>query len=292
MLPTKISQIANSAKLSPGAKSIIIAGLFFSAINALVKLYSHIPAIEIVFFRSLVSLGMSYVALRSAKVKIINEHFSLLVMRGLAGAAGLILLFTSIQAMPLATAVTVFYLAPVFTVLIAIALNKESPSPKQWPFLLGGFLGAAMMKGFDPNANLFGFICALIGAFFAGLAYNIIRLLKGKAHHQLIIFFFPLVTIPVSLPLLVPVWITPSWNDLLGLITIGVLTQVAQVFMTKAYMMESASKISHFNYLTAAWALLTGMIFFNEILTWPSIAGMGVIIFCVVMSTRLGEDKA
>lgn len=274
-----------------GAKHLIIASLFFSIINALVKLYSHIPAIEIVFFRSVVSLGMSYYALRKLKVQIFNQHLPLLLLRGASGAAGLSLFFYSIQNMPLATAVTVFYLAPIFTVILAMIINKEYPKKAQWPFILLGFVGAALMKNFDPRADLKTFFIAVTAAFFAGLAYNFIRLLKNKAHHQLIIFFFPLVTIPVCLPFLIPVWKTPNWPDLLGLIGIGVLTQFAQIFMTKAYMAEEASKISHYNYLTAVWALLTGIIFFGELLNWLSMAGMAVIIFSVVMSTRIANSK-
>ena len=56
-------------------------------------------------------------------------------------------------------------------------------------------------------------------------------------------------------------------------------------------MAESASKISHFNYLTAVWALLTGIIFFDEMLSWISIAGMMIIIGSVIMSSRYAAIK-
>ncbi len=113
--------------LSTGAKNIIVAGLFFSVINALVKFYSHIPAIEIVFFRSFVSLIMSFIAIKKAKVHIFDGPTPLLLMRGLSGAIGLSLYFYCIQNMPLATAVTVFYLAPIFTVIMGVFINKERP---------------------------------------------------------------------------------------------------------------------------------------------------------------------
>lgn len=277
--------------LSTGVKHILLASLFFSIINALVKYYSHIPAIEIVFFRSLVTLILSYSVIWQKKIKIFNEHFNLLFLRGLCGAIALSLYFYTIQVMPLATAVTVLYLAPVFTVVLSVFLVKESPNPKQWPFIIAGFLGAGLMKSFDPNTSFVHFIMGMTAALFAGLAYNFIRLLKDRAHHQLIIFFFPLITIPVCLPFLVPVWVTPNLSDLAGLILIGVFTQIAQVFMTKAYMAESASKISHFNYLTAVWALLTGIIFFDEMLSWISIAGMMIIIGSVIMSYRYAAIK-
>ncbi|MCO4756249.1 MAG: DMT family transporter, partial [Bacteriovoracaceae bacterium] len=200
--------------LSTGVKHILIASFFFSIINALVKYYSHIPAIEIVFFRSVVTLVMSFAVIQHQKIKIINEHFPLLFLRGLCGAIALSLYFYTIQVMPLATAVTVLYLAPVFTVILSVFLVKESPNPKQWPFILAGFGGAALMKSFDPNTSLLHFAMGMTAALFAGLAYNFIRLLKDRAHHQLIIFFFPLITIPVCTPFLLDVWVTPKLADL------------------------------------------------------------------------------
>ena len=144
--------------LSTGVKHILLASLFFSIINALVKYYSHIPAIEIVFFRSLVTLILSYSVIWQKKIKIFNEHFNLLFLRGLCGAIALSLYFYTIQVMPLATAVTVLYLAPVFTVVLSVFLVKESPNPKQWPFIIAGFLGAGLMKSFDPNTSFVHFI--------------------------------------------------------------------------------------------------------------------------------------
>jgi len=273
-------------KVNDGIKNIILATIFFGAINALVKYYSHFPSIEVVFFRSIVTLVLSFWVLKKEKVKIFNEHSKLLFLRGLSGAIALTLYFNTIQNMPIATAVTILYLAPIFTVILAAIINKEPPNKMQWPFIAIGFVGAALMKNFDPRASLTHFFMGVTAAFFAGLAYNIIRKLKGKAHHQLIIFYFPLVTIPICIPFLVTSWKTPNLIELFGLLLIGLFTQIAQVFMTKAYLSEKASKISHFNYLTCVYAFLTGIIFFNEQLNWMSITGMFLILISVTFSSR------
>jgi drug/metabolite transporter (DMT)-like permease len=277
------------SKISPGVKHILIAGLFFSLINAGVKYLSAIPAIEIVFFRSIVTLILSFIMIRKLKLKIINEHFKTLFLRGLTGAIALSLYFYTIQNMPLATAVTLLYLAPVFTVILAIPMVGEYPNKKQWPFLLLGLVGAALMKGTDVRVSFFHFIMGLTAALFAGLAYNFIRQLKGKAHHQLIIFFFPLVTLPICIPMMIPGWVTPNPTELLGLITIGIFTQIAQVHMTQAYLLEKASKISHFNYLTAAYALVMGIFFFNETIDFLSICGLIVIVISVYLTSRYSD---
>jgi drug/metabolite transporter (DMT)-like permease len=275
--------------INDGIKNILFATIFFGFINALVKYFSHIPSIEIVFFRSVVTLVLSLSVLLKEDIKIFNQHTPLLLLRGLTGAIALSLYFYTIQKMPIATAVTILYLAPIFTVILAGFINKEPPNRKQWPFIIIGFLGAVLMKNFDPRASLVHFAMGVAAAFFAGLAYNIIRKLRDKAHHQLIIFYFPLVTIPICIPFLLNEWITPNLYELMGLISIGICTQIAQVFMTKAYMLEKASKISHFNYLTCVYALFTGIIFFNESLNWISLVGMLLILISVTFSSRFSN---
>lgn len=279
------------SNISPGVKHILYAGFFFSIINALVKYYSHIPAIEIVFFRSIVTFVISFYMVKKLKLKIINEHFFKLFLRGLCGAIALSLYFYTIQKIPLATAVTILYLAPIFTVILAIFMVKEYPTKKQIPFLLLSFVGAAMMKGTDLRVSYKHFFMGLTAALFAGLAYSFIRMLKGKAHHHLIILFFPLVTLPFCIPMMIPVWVTPTFSDTLGLIGLGVLTQFAQIHMTKAYLLEKASKISHFNYLTSGYALIAGLLFFNETLNILSVFGLIIIIISVTLTSKLADKK-
>lgn len=276
--------------ISQGVKHILIAGFFFGIINAMVKYYSHIPAIEVVFFRSIVSFFLSFYMVKKLKIKIINEHSKILFLRGLCGAIALSMYFYTIQVIPLATAVTILYLAPVFTVILAMFMVKEKPHPMQWPFIFLSFGGAVLLKGFDTSSiSLTHFLMGLTAALFAGLAYNFIRMLKEKVHHQLIILYFPMVTLPFCLPLMLPNWVTPSLSDFFGLISLGVLTQIAQIHMTKAYLLEKASKVSHFNYLTSAYAIAAGYLFFGEVLSLTALAGITLIILGVTFSSRYAQ---
>lgn len=273
-------------QISPGIRFILLATIFFSIINALVKYLDGIPSIEIVFFRSLVSLVITYYTIYRTKTKIFNEHTPTLFMRGLTGAIAMSLYFYTIQNMPLATAVTILYLAPIFTIIFAIFIVGEYPDKRQWPFFILSFVGVVLMKNIDTRVSGLHFAMGIVAAMCAGLAYNMIRRLKGKVHHSLVIFYFPFVTIPFCLPWLIPSWVTPNLHQLSILISIGVFTQIAQVFMTKAYMSESAAKISHFNYLTCFFAFITGLIFFDETLNVLSIFGLVLVFVGILFSTR------
>ncbi len=278
--------------MSLGVKYILIAGFFFGIINTLVKFYSDIPSIQIVFFRSIVTLFISLFIVKKKNIKIINKHSKFLFLRGVFGAIALILYFSTIQNIPLASAVTLLYLAPIFTLIIAIFLLKEKPNPLQWPFILMSFCGAIVIKSFDPRVNLKYFAMGVSAAIFAGLAYNMIRLLKDKVDTHLIILYFPLVTIPLTLPFLFDSWVTPDLKTFLGLIGLGLATQIAQVYMTKAYQHSKASEIVHFNYLTTVYALVSGVVFFDEVININMIFGLSLIICGVIFSTRFSKKPS
>lgn len=277
-------------QINPGIKNIILAGIFFSFVNALVKYLKVIPAVEIVFFRSIVSFIMSYVMIKKLNVKIFDKkNFKLLFLRGLFGALALILYFTTIQNIPLAAAVTILYLAPIFTVILAIFINDERPHPMQFPFMFLSLVGAFILKGPDSNIPFKYFLMGLTAALFAGFAYNIIRKLKGKADEHLIIFYFPMITIPIVTPIMVKEWVSPDFTQLILLISIGIFTQIAQIFMTKAYFKEKVSKIGHFNYLTSVYSIFIGFFLFNEIIDLKTIIGISLIITGVYFSSHYGE---
>ncbi|MES2857113.1 MAG: EamA family transporter, partial [Bdellovibrionota bacterium] len=69
-------------------------------------------------------------------------------------------------------------------------------------------------------------------------------------------------------------------------LVIGVFTQIAQYFMTYAYQTDRAANISNLNYLGIAYAMFIGVLFFNETVEPLSVAGIGLIVFSAVLSTR------
>jgi drug/metabolite transporter (DMT)-like permease len=65
---------------------------------------------------------------------------------------------------------------------------------------------------------------------------------------------------------------------------IGVLTQIAQYFMTKSFQTEKISKVASLRYLGIVYALIFGYIFFDEQFNWLVIGGMALTIAGVVLN--------
>ena len=111
---------------------MLLSTLLFAGMNACVKQLHHLPALEIIFFRSVFSIVASYVALRRLGIAPFGNNHRLLISRGSTGALALICYFLALQNLPLATAVTVQYLAPIFTAVLGIWLVREPVRGWQW----------------------------------------------------------------------------------------------------------------------------------------------------------------
>lgn len=263
---------------------MLVAGVFFTLMNFGVKYLDNIPAIEIVFFRSLVSLVISAIMIKQLGLSFLGNNKLILFLRGFFGVVALSLYFFTLQKLPFASAVTIMQLSPIFTTILAIFILKEVVKAPQWLFFLVSFVGVALIKGFNPDIPLKYFMLALLSSFVSALAYNMIRKLKDHDHPLVVVFYFPLVALPFAGILTYFQWVQPTWFELMILLGIGVATQIAQVNMTKAMQLEELGKVSIVRYLTVIYAIFIGAVFFKEVYNWITLLGMALVIAGVLMN--------
>jgi drug/metabolite transporter (DMT)-like permease len=267
-------------------QSMLVSGVFFALMNVSVKFIPHIPAIEIILFRSLFSLIFSFLILKQLGVSVFGNNKKLLIIRGIVGSIGLISFFYTLQNIPLASAVTMQYLSPIFTTVLGIFLVKERVKPIQFLFFGISFAGVLVLQGFDTRVNLLYGSIGVVSALFSGLAYNVIRKLKNTEHPLVIIFYFPLVTLPVASIVSYFAWVQPIAWDWAILLWIGMCTQAAQYFMTVAYQNANVSKVSSLGYLGILYALFFGFVFFGETFGTMSYVGMGLVLAGILLNLR------
>lgn len=270
--------------LSKGVLYMLLATFIFAVMNVLVKYLPNIPAIEIILFRSIVSFFMSGITLKLKGIPLFGKNKKILLIRGLAGALALMMFFTTLQEIPLAGAVTLMFLGPIFTTLIGIWVVGEKVNPIQWMFFALSFAGIVMIKGFDPRISPLMALLGVGAAFCSGIAYNMIRKLKTSEHPLVIIFYFPLVTLPIVGIYSIFHWVQPVGIEWLLLIGVGVLTQIAQYFMTISYQSEELSKVSNISFIGIIYALSFGFFLFDETFNVLTYLGMTAVMTGVVMN--------
>ena len=270
---------------------MMIATFCFALMNVFVKQMPDLPAMEIVFFRCLISLAACWIGLRGRSVNWLGSNRLYLFLRGAFGTTALFAFFLTLQNIPLASAVTIQYLSPIFTTIIAIFLLSEKVRPINWLFFALSFAGVIMVKGFQTDFPLIYLVIGMVSAFCSGMAYNLVRSLKEKEHPLVVVLHFQFVGVVAGLIYIFFDWKTPVGIDWLFLVLTGICTKLGQVHLTKALQAEQVGKISIVGYLGVIYALIFGWTLFGETYTLQTIAGIIMVILGVLLSILYSRRK-
>lgn len=281
---SKVRLSDKNGYLTAGVKAMLLSSLAFALANVFVKNVSHIPALEIVFFRCSVATLFCFAGLYQANADWIGSNRKLLLLRGVFGTTALFLFFKTLQNMPLASAVTIQYLSPIFTSIIAIFVLGERVKAIQWVFYLIAFTGVFLIQRFDTGISLIYLAIGVASAFGSGVAYNLVRSLKGKEHPLTVVLHFQLIGAIVGFVSLFFEWRMPEGTDWINLFLVAVFSQLGQIFLTKALQQEAVAGVAIVNYSGLVYALIIGFIWFGEVQSTGSIVGMLIVVLGVLMS--------
>lgn len=262
---------------------------FFALMNLSVKYLTRLPGEEITLMRCVAALFASGYLARRSGAALLGTERGILLLRGLFGGTSMLAYFYALLLLPLASAVTIQYLSPIITTFFAVRFLGERLSPWSWLFLGVSFSGVALVKGIDSRINTLGLGAGLISAVASSGAYVNISRLKGKESPYTIMLYLSGVGTLISLTtlLLRGSFIMPTPGEWGWLLAVSVLAQIAQDFMTRAYLSERASDVAYINYTGLVFALLFGWLFFNETYSWQVLGGMLLVPAGVVLNILL-----
>ena len=278
--------------ISAGVANMLLATFAFAVMNVFVKQLNRIPAMEIVFFRCLISGAICFVGISRAGADWKGNNNALLIARGSFGTLALFCFFVTVQNIPLATAVTIVYLSPIFTTIIGVFLLGEHVRRVQWLFYAVAFAGVLVIKGFDASVPTSFLLIGMASAVCSAVAYNLVRRLKEQEHPLVVVLHFQLVGIVAGVVFGLFEWVTPAstW-EWFSLLMCGLLTQVGQTCLTKSLQAERVAYVSILNYTGLIYALAFGVLIFGEVYTAQTIAGIALVAIGVVLSVIYGRRK-
>lgn len=265
---------------------MFLSALGFALMSACVKYVSNygIPVFEIVAARALVSLIISYADVKRKGISIWGHNKPLLLARGAVGTAALMCVYYAVATLPLAEATILQYVHPIFTALLGVLFLKEHIQKSTMiciAFCLVGLfvmVQPSMNSGSTNELPVFSVVLALCGALGSSIAYVIVRKLSQTEDSSVIIFYFPLVALPISSVLIWNNFVWPSLFLTMILILIGIFTQIGQYGLTKAMQTQAAGKASAYSYVQIVFSALLGVWIFNEIPSIWTYIGGGLIV--------------
>lgn len=284
------------AQRESGLGYMVQSAFWFAVMGLLVKLASaHVPVMQIVLVRGVVTLLLASAVLWRTGLSPLGGDVRLLLLRGFTGSIALICFFAAVAHLPLAEATVIHQTAPLWTLLLAAWLLHERIHGRVLAAMAGAFTGVLMIARPEwlfgealaapaPDHWLFAFV-ALLGAVLSAFAYVTVRRLGRSESPLVVVFWLPLVTVPVAAPFALSVWVWPepaTWGLLLA---IGVVTQIAQVALTKGLAREAAGKASAVGYLQVAFATLFGAVVLRVSPDAWGWAGMAAIVCSLLLCT-------
>jgi drug/metabolite transporter (DMT)-like permease len=270
-----------------GARYMLFSVLGFALMGACVKIVhlEGIPILEIIAARAIVSVFLSYADIKRKRIPVWGQRRGLLFARGLAGTFALICVYYALVHIPFAEATMLQYLNPMFTAILAILFLGERVQRSTLACIALSFTGLLIIVRpeflfgqINSGYSLFAVVAAILGAFGSGVAYVLVRKLSASEDPSVIIIYFPLVALPLSIILLGSDFVMPEGITWVWLLLVGVFTQVGQFGLTKAMQTETASQATSFAYTQVVFAAILGWLVFSELPSIWTFVGGGLII--------------
>ena len=277
---------------------ISLSALFFCLMTVFVKIAGQqLETIQIVFIRGIITLLFTSVIIKRKKVYLWGTNHKILILRGIIGTVALFFVYESIQRFSLSEATVIQYLYPICTALLASLIISEDVGNQLYFAIILGFLGVYIILDFpfinpESSLNTTNLIIAITGAFLTGFAYVIVRMASNmKESPYVIMFYFPLFTVPMSFPFAYDSWIYPSIDIWIVLLLVGICTQLGQTFLTFGYKLLPASKAAPTSYIQVPFSILAGSVIFYENISYNFILGSIVIFSAIYLIINKGKQS-
>ncbi|NRR33674.1 DMT family transporter [Oxalobacteraceae bacterium] len=272
---------------------MLFASFMFAVMGVCVKLASEqFSTSEIVMYRGVVGVTVLFCLIRlrggSLRTALPFAH----LWRGVVGVVALWLWFYAIARLPLATAMTLNYMAPIWMAAFLLGAGWwHARQHVEWPLIAAiamSFVGVTLLLRpvFDSQL-LAPALIALASSVLSALAYLQVRKLglAGEPEYR-VVFYFSVTNLAAGIlgnflfsEAGQVVWhpINTSHGALL-LLGIGICATSAQMAMTRAYRLGKTLVVANLQYSGIIFSSIWGVLIFGDVFSWHSWAGIGVIL--------------
>jgi S-adenosylmethionine uptake transporter len=267
-----------------------------------VKLASeHASTSEIVIARGVVGVSMLLLLTRVRGLPLATHFPWQHAWRGFVGVSALWLWFFAIARLPLATAMTLNYMAPIWIAAIVFTLGWWNKTRRfEWGLaaaIVTSFIGVALLLKPTIHAEQWvGGLTALISGFISALAYIQVKRLgqMGEPEYRVVFYFSASGVLGGLVSGLIDNWWQTgslhlfadlSAHDFLLLFAIGITATIAQVAMTRAYRLGAMLVTANLQYTGIVFSSMWGILLWNDVLDIGGWLGILIILVSGVAAT-------
>ena len=200
------------------------------------------------------------------------------LMRGTLFVIGSVLIVWSLAELPLATAITMLYISPIFMVILSVPLLGERISRHRWIAVIGGFAGVLIIMRPGGSTFQWALMLPLLAAMVNALRDVITRRLARTETSIAILFWSNIILMAGGFMTLPMGWAPVSAHDAFWFVAAGIFNGTAHFCIIDALRTGEASALAPIRYTALLWAALLGFLVWGEVPELWLLAGAAVIV--------------
>lgn len=277
---------------------MLVGCAMFALMGACVKVAADYDASmpQIILFRGLPSVVLLFLWAKYHKRRFRPKSWKAHLLRNAFGVSSMWLGFTALSMLPLSTAISLNYTAPLFIGGWMLFFGGTQRDPIRIIAVLLGFMGVvAVLRPSLQHEQLPYALLGLMAGAAAAVAMMQIRELgrSGEPEWRTVLIFSCFVCLTGSVGLGVQGWPPISWQTYLSLGGVGLTGLFGQLAMTRAFGLGSALLTAVLQYSTIIFAALLGIVFWGDLPDVVAWVGMALIILSGLISAwrTYSEDR-
>jgi len=293
-----LGEQAGSAGSNIQARSILLycTGVFFLTLqDAAAKwLTAFYPVNEIVFLRACFALLViaGFIAVRRDLAKLKTAKLGQQALRGVLIAATVYLSILGLERLPLASALSLSYTAPLFLALLSGWLLAERVSFGKWIAVVLGFIGAMIILGPMPSELNIAGLYVLASAVTYALAIILTRRLLRTESMLSIVTYGILVTAILSCATLPVSAVTPSMAHLPVFAALGIGGVLSTTLFVLALRSAEVSTVAPLDFTGLVWGTILGFLIWQDVPSLWTCLGAAVIVGVGIYIYRGADRRA
>lgn len=240
--------------------TMLAAVLVFSLMDATLKqLSTHYPPLQVAALRGASSLplvlvwALTTVGLRS----LLRVRWPLHLLRGIIGVGMMAAFVLALRSLPLSTAYSIFFVAPLLITALSVPLLGERVGPRRWTAIFIGLVGVLVVlrpRG-EGMLTLAGLMVLLAALGYAVSAITVRILARSDSTQAMVVWVLAVMAIGAGV-LAWPGWVPIRSADLWLIAALGVAGALGQYAITEAFRLGEASLIAPLEYSALLWGVL------------------------------------
>jgi drug/metabolite transporter (DMT)-like permease len=240
--------------------TMLVAVAVFALMDAGLKtLSAHYAPFQVAALRGGASLPLvlAWALSTTGVAPLLHVRWRLHLLRGVMGIAMMASFVYALHRLPLSTAYSIFFVAPLLLTALSVPLLGERVGPRRWAAIATGLIGVVVLlrPGSAGMLSLAALAVLLAALMYAISAVTVRVLARSDSTQAMVVWMMAMMAVGAG-ALALPNWVPLRSEDAWTIAGVGAAGAVGQYAITEAFRLGEASLLAPLEYTALVWGVL------------------------------------